>query len=130
MRYLLDTDTVSFALRHAGSVGEEIRARKPSELGVSSITVAELRYGASKRGSKRLHTIIDTFLAEVEELAFDHRAAAHYGELAVDLEARGLPIGMPDTMIAGHALALGLVLVTHNTRHFSRIPGLEITDWT
>jgi tRNA(fMet)-specific endonuclease VapC len=61
VKYLLDTNTVSYALRGAGQVGTAIRARSPSELAVSAITVAELRYGASKRGSKKLHGLIDNF---------------------------------------------------------------------
>ena len=129
MKYLLDTDTVSYALRGAGQVDAAIRARRPSELAVSAITVAELRYGASKRDSKKLHGLIDNFLSAVAEIPFDSRAAACYGDVAVGLEAKGETIGMADTLIAGHALAFGLVLVTHNLRHFERVAGLELADW-
>ncbi len=129
MKYLLDTNTVSYALRGAGQVGEAIRARRPSELAVSAITVAELRYGACKRGSKKLHDLIGDFFSAVNEVPFDSRAAACYGEITAALEARGEPIGMADTLIAGHALALGLILVTHNLRHFERVARLELIDW-
>ena len=129
MRFLLDTDTVSYALRGYGRVSERILAHRPSEIGVSAITVAELRFGAHKRGSRKLHRLIDAFLAPVVEAPFDSPAAARYGKIAAELQGRGERIEMADAMIAAHALELGVVLVTHNVRHFERVEGLEIADW-
>ncbi len=128
-RYLLDTDTVSFALRGLGRVADRLREHRPSEIAVSAVTIAELRYGAARRRSRRLRRLLDTFLEAIAVLPFDTAAADRYGELAADLAFRGEPIGMADAMIAAHALVLGTVLVTHNTRHFERIAGLKLEDW-
>lgn len=129
MRFLLDTDTVSYALRGAGRVGDHLRSRRPSEIAVSAITVAELRFGAHKRGSRRLHRLIDSFLAPIAELPFDSSAADRYGRVAAELQEQGETVGMADAMIGAHALELGLILVTHNVRHFRRIRNLERVDW-
>lgn len=129
MRFLLDTNTVSYALRGYGQVSERLLAHRPSEIGVSAITVAELRFGAHKRGSRKLHRLLDAFLAPVVEVPFDSLAADRYGKIAAELQSRGERIEMADAMIAAHALELGVVLVTHNARHFERVEGLEIADW-
>ncbi len=127
--YLLDTDTVSFALRGEGNVAKEILTRKPSQVAVSSLTLAELRFGAEKRKSKKLHRLIDSFVNGVGVVAFDFEAANHFGKLSAQLARRGTPIGIIDTMIAAHALALGRVLVTNNTRHYSKVAGLSLENW-
>ena len=129
MKFLLDTDTVSYALRGHGRVAERLLDQAPSDIGVSAISAAELRFGAHKRGSRKLHQLIDGFLAPVVEVPFDSAAADRYGELAAELQKRGEEIGMADAMIAAHALEIGVILVTHNRRHFSRVDGLEIEDW-
>ncbi len=129
MRFLLDTNTVSYALRGHGRVAERLLAYRPSEIGVSAITVAELRFGAHKRGSRKLHGLIDTFLAPVVEVPFDSAAADRYGQIGAKLQKRGEGIEMADAMIAAHALELGVVLVTHKLRHMSRVVELEIEDW-
>lgn len=129
MKYLLDTDTVSFALRGHGEVGAGIRARKPSELAMSAITLAELRYGADRKGSRKLHALIDTFASAVEVVSFDQVAAADFGRIGSVLAERGTPIGEFDVLIAAHAVALRCTLVTNNVRHFSRVPGLSVENW-
>lgn len=129
MKFLLDTDTVSYALRGQGGVASHILSRKPSQLAVSSITVAELRYGADRKASKRLHDLVSNFLSEVEVLDFDNDAAAIFGRIASLLAERGSPIGDFDVLIAAHAISLKRVLVTNNTKHFSRVPGLKIENW-
>src|SRR5687767_9547412 len=129
MKYILDTDSVSFALRGQGGVGAQLRALKPSQLCLSAITLAELRYGADRKGSRKLHQLIDGFVAGVEVAPFDEAAAATFGQLASLLAERGTPIGEFDVLIAAHAVSLRLTLVTRNTRHFSRVPGLTIEDW-
>ena len=129
MRFLLDTDTVSYALRGEGRVTEHLLDQKPSTVGVSAITAAELQFGAHKRGSRKLHRAIETFLRSVEEFPFDGRAANRYGEIAALLRSAGQPIGIFDTLIAAHALTLGVTLVTHNTRHFQLVPELDMVDW-
>jgi tRNA(fMet)-specific endonuclease VapC len=127
--YMLDTDTVSFALRGQGRVAERLLEHRPSEVCVSSLTLAELRYGADVRRSRRLHHLIDAFVDAIEVAGFDRNAADRFGALGALLARRGVPIGTIDTLIAAHALALGLTLVTHNERHFARVPGLTIESW-
>ncbi|MFQ5738285.1 MAG: PIN domain-containing protein [Acidobacteriota bacterium] len=126
---MLDTDSVSFAFRGQGQVGERILEHRPSELCVSALTVAELRFGADKRSSRKLHGLIDTFTRNVEVVSFDTEAARHFGRLSSKLANRGTPIGNFDALIAAHASALGAVLVTNNTRHFSRVSGLRVENW-
>ena len=127
--YILDTDTVSFALRGTPAVVEKLKAHRRADLCLSSITVAELRFGASKRDSKKIHRAIDAFLTGVDVLPFDIAAADRFGALAATLSEAGEPIGQMDTLIAAHALALGAVLVTNNQRHFSKVRGLKLENW-
>jgi tRNA(fMet)-specific endonuclease VapC len=128
--YMLDTDTVSFALRGLGNVATRLEQRKRSELCVSVITVAELRFGAAKRGSRKIHRAIDAFLSGVDVLAFDQAAADQFGLVAAALANEGAPIGHMDTLIAAHALSRSATLVTNNSRHFSRVGGLKLENWT
>ena len=129
MKYLLDTDSVSFALRGHGEVGTRIRGQKPSELCMSAITLAELRHGADRKGSRRLHGLIDAFAAAVEVAPFDDAAATEFGRIGSLLAERGTPIGEFDVLIAAHAVALRCTLVTNNTRHFFKVPGLSLENW-
>ena len=130
MKFLLDTDSVSFALRGHGDVGARIRERKPSELCISAITLAELRHGADRKGSRRLHSLIDTFAAAIEIVPFEETAATEFGRIGSALAEQGTPIGESDVLIAAHAVALRCVLVSNNTRHFSKVPGLLLENWT
>jgi tRNA(fMet)-specific endonuclease VapC len=129
MRYLLDTDTISYALGGQGGVAARLVRHTPSELAVSAISVAELRFGANRKGSKRLHALIDGFISPLEVAAFDAEAATIFGRLGSLLAERGTPIGDFDVLIAAHAVALKRVLVTNDVRHFSRVPGLTIETW-
>jgi tRNA(fMet)-specific endonuclease VapC len=128
-RFMLDTDTVSFALRAHGAVVDRLREHRPSELCISSVTLAELRYGAELKRSRKLHRLIDAFVGGVAVAPFDDVAARSFGRVAVDLVRSGRPIGTFDALIAAHALAMNLVLVSNNTKHFSRVAGLELEDW-
>jgi tRNA(fMet)-specific endonuclease VapC len=127
--FMLDTNAVSYALRGEGRVAAHLRSRVPSELCVSAITAAELRYGADKRGSAKLHALIDAFLGPISVEPFGALEAACYGKLSASLAAQGTPIGQFDTLIAAHAFARGLILVTSNMRHFSAIPDLRLANW-
>ncbi len=131
MPYMLDTSICIFALRQGPvEVVERLHALSPSEVVVSSITVSELEYGASKSSSPaRNRAVVARFLAPLDTAAFDDRAAAVYGHIRATLERRGTPIGPLDFLIAAHALSLGCTLVTHNTREFRRVPGLTVEDW-
>ncbi len=128
-RFMLDTDTVSFVLRGQGEAGAQLTARAPSEVCLSSISLSELRFGADKRRSKRLHRLIDTFTATVEVILFDAVAATIFGRVCAALESKGSPIGTLDTLIAAHALSLNLTLVTNNTKHFKQVRGLKTLNW-
>ena len=127
--YMLDTDTVSFALRGQGRVAARLLEHRPSELCISSITLAELRYGAEARRSRKLHRLISTFVEAIEVMSFDQSAAGRFAGIAAALAQRGEPIGTFDTLIAAHALSLRLRFVTNNTRHFRRVPGLATENW-
>lgn len=128
-KYMLDTDTVNFALRGYGRVGSRLLERRPSELCMSSLTLAELRFGAERRRSRKLHSLIDTIADSIAVVPFDNAAADHFGRVAASLARRGAPIGVLDTLIAAHALSLRLVFVTNNTRHFARVAGLSTENW-
>ena len=127
--FMLDTDTVSFALRGLGQVATHLLDHRPSELCISSITLAELRYGADLKRSRRLHGLVDTFVETIAVLPFDRSAADRFGRVAAALAGQGTPIGEFDTLIAAHALAGRLTLVTNNARHFDRVAGLKTENW-
>lgn len=127
--YMLDTDTVSFALRGLGRVEAHLLQRAPSEVCISAVTLAELRYGADHRQSKKLHGLIDTFVASVLVMPFDEAAASTFGKTAAELARAGTPISELDTMIAAHAISLDLTLVTNNTKHLGRVPLLRLDNW-
>ena len=127
--FMLDTDTVSFALRGQGQVAGQLLNHRPSEICISSVTLAELRYGADMRRSRKLHGLIDTFVEAIVVRPFDQTAADRFGTVAASLARQGVPIGEFDTLIAAHALATRLTLVTNNTKHFSRVVGLTTANW-
>jgi tRNA(fMet)-specific endonuclease VapC len=129
VKFMLDTDTVSFALRGQGDVADAILKRLPSELCVSAMTVAELRFGAERRKSAKLHRLIDAFVATIAVKPFDSDCAEEFGRLANLLADRGEPIGEIDTYIAAHAKALKVTLVTNNVKHFARVTGLKVENW-
>jgi tRNA(fMet)-specific endonuclease VapC len=128
--FMLDTDTVSFALRGVGSVAARLAEHKRSELCLSAITVAELRFGADKRRSRKIHQAIDAFLSGVDVLSFDSSAAEKFGAIAAALAISGTPIGQLDTLIAGHALSVNATLISNNQRQFSKVSGLKVENWT
>ena len=128
-RFMLDTDTISFVLRGQGDAAVQLTAHAPSEVCLSAISLSELRFGADKRRSKRLHGLIDTFTDTIEVLPFDTIAAAIFGRVCAGLESKGTPIGTLDTLIAAHALSLNLTLVTNNIKHFKQVRGLKTQNW-
>ena len=130
LRFMLDTDSVSFAIRGVGEVAARMVQHSPSELCVSAITVAELRRGVERRRSAKLDRIVSSFVKQLMVVPFDEDCAMEFGRLASKLEARGTPIDVTDALIAAHALTLGVTLVTNNERHFSRVPGLRIANWS
>lgn len=126
---MLDTDTISFAMRGQGGVAARIVEHRPSDLCISAISVAELRFGAARRKSAKLHAMIDGLLSNFAVMPFEESSAGEYGEVASLLAARGLPIGGFDALIAAHAISLGVTLVTNNVKHFARVRGLTVANW-
>lgn len=129
LRFMLDTDTVSFALRGEGAVANRLLEHKPSAVCISSITLAELAFGAAHRKSRKLHGLIDRFVSSVQVIPFDASAALRFGEIAAGLARAGSPIGDFDTLIAAHALSCNLIMVTNNLKHFGSVPGLRVENW-
>ena len=128
--YLLDTNIASDLVRRpAGTIRDCIAARGEERVCTSIIVAAELRFGAAKKGSKRLTAQLETVLSALEILPFDQPADRRYGEIRQALECAGTPIGANDLLIAAHALAHGLTLVTANETEFRRVPGLVVENW-
>ena len=128
-RYMLDADTVSYALRGHGQVGTRILEHQPSEVCISAITLAELNFGAQAKRSQKIRNAIRRFTSDIAVVPFDEASAEKFGVVAAALATRGQPIGLYDTLVAAQALSLGLTVVTSNTRHFSRVPGLVVENW-
>jgi tRNA(fMet)-specific endonuclease VapC len=131
MKILLDTDTcIHLIRRQPAEMLQRIKRYSPGDIGISSITMAELSFGAAKgRQHERNKAALADFTAPLEIVPFDAAAAAAYGGLRAALESRGAGIGALDTLIGAHALSLKVTLVTHNTREFARIAGLRLADW-
>jgi tRNA(fMet)-specific endonuclease VapC len=102
----------------------------PSDLRMSAVTLAELRFGIAKSSQPRsAASNLRVLLSRIRVVPFDDAAAERYGEIRASLERRGAPIGPLDTLIAAHALSLGWTLATNNVREFRRVPGLKVADW-
>lgn len=130
VRYLLDPNAASYAINKKSAAMDRHLAKTPmAELGISAVTEGELRYGAARSGSVPLQATVEQFLLGVTIFSWDSEAARQYGELRATLEREGRLMGSLDMMIAAHALALGLVLIT-NDRAFGRIRKLKTEDWT
>lgn len=127
----LDTNACIRVLnRSSEALVAQLKAHDPSEIAVSSVVRAELVYGA--RRSRHVHRnlqVLERFLAPFQAVVFDQRCADHYGRIRTDLEGQGTPIGPNDLLIAATAQAHDALLVTANTREFSRIADLRIEDW-
>ncbi len=130
LRYMLDTNLCIRVLRDRPAGLRERFNLEAAALCISSVTMAELMYGAEKSdrpAEKRQQ--VEAFAARLEILTFDADAAAHYGEIRASLERQGQVIGPYDLMIAGHARSRGLVVITGNLKEFSRVAGLRSEDW-
>ena len=107
-----------------------IQSFAPDDLGISTITVAELAYGAAKsQRPEQNQRALDQFLLPFLILPFDHEATAIYGRIRAQLERRGTPIGPLDLLIAAQAFALAVPLVSNNFGEFTRVPDLQVEDW-
>lgn len=128
--YMLDTNAASAALRGTAGIDARLQRLDPAQWCISAVTRAELRYGvALKPDATRLAQYVEAFLRATFTAPWDQAAADAHGMLRARLRLAGTPIGDFDEMIAGHALALGAVLVTDNMRHFRKVEGLALENW-
>jgi tRNA(fMet)-specific endonuclease VapC len=127
---MLDTNTVSSLLKQNQGVCERITSLPMDRLCLSVITEGELLYGLAKKpNAHNLHRVVHEFLKRVDVLTWDSDVAAHYGDLRVELEAKGNVLGSLDMQIAAHASQIGAVLVT-NDQAFKKVGQLKVEDWT
>jgi tRNA(fMet)-specific endonuclease VapC len=131
VNYLLDTNICIYIIKtRPRAVLATFEAHDVGEIGLSSITAAELHYGVAKsQYPRRNQDALEQFLAPLVIADFDVAAAEHYGRIRAALERRGTPIGPLDTLIAAQALSLDVILVTNNVREFSGIPALRVENW-
>ena len=131
MRYLLDTNTcIRYINGRAPQIQSNMNRKSYADVAVSTISRGEMFYGSAKSQTpERSRAKQDDFLRHFDSLSFDEDAAEEYGGIRAYLERRGTPIGRHDMLIAAIARANGLIVVTHNTREFERIPGLNVEDW-
>lgn len=132
MKVMLDTDICIYIIKQQPSTVLDRLVTMPSEdVGISVVTVCELRYGASKSARpERNHAALNGFLSPFEIALFDEPATRAYGEIRSVLEKKGRPIGPMDLLIAAHAVSMGARLITNNAKEFERVPDLELDNWT
>ena len=136
MEFMLDTNICIYIIKQKPSnVIERFQQMEISQIGISSITLSELFYGASKSSRPEQNQIaLSQFVAPLEILAYDDDAARFYGSLRAhpeenQREKQGTPIGSLDMLIAAHALSVACTLVTNNEKEFNRVPNLKIDNW-
>ena len=131
MKFLLDANTcISLLNSSDAELMRRYSARQPADLVLCSVVKAELLYGARRSARVEFNLKrLEYFAAPLQSLPFDDRCAHDYGVIRADLAAQGTPIGANDLMIAAIARAHDLILVTHNTKEFSRVAGLRVEDW-
>ena len=127
---MLDTNIVIYTIKNRPASARNAFMRHEGQMCISSVTWGELVYGAERSSQpERNLSDIEGFAARLETMPFDIPAATHFGQLRAELYKAGKPIGPYDMMIAGHARALGLVLVTNSLEEFERVPGLRVENW-
>lgn len=127
-RFLLDTDVLSYAIKGHSAVNSRLLQHAES-WALSSISAAELHRYATVAGSARVAAATRLLLEGSWIIEFDSRAAFIAGDLLASKGLRSAQIGFADTLIAAHAIQLGVPLVTNNQKHFSRVPGLRLQNW-
>jgi tRNA(fMet)-specific endonuclease VapC len=131
MRYMLDTNICSYILR-SRPLSVKIRFDQvgANNLSVSTVVLAELYYGAARHPKgNAIRKEINDFISRLDVFAWDEKAADHYGAVRAAMEKSGTPIGAMDMMIAAHARSRKATLVTNDTRHFEKVPGLLVANW-
>ena len=131
MKYLLDTNICIYIInKRPASVLDVIRSKHPEDISISSITAAELNYGAERSQNPHQNRIaILEFLMPFSLLDFDQRSASYYGRIRKTLESKGTPIGPMDLLLASQAKAYNLIFITNNIKEFTRINDLCLENW-
>ena len=132
--YILDTNICIHVLRRSDTSSDKLRRKFKAirGLSISTITYAELCFGIAKGAHTRRaerQSQLQSLVSRLHLLTWDSAAAEHYGDIRALLQRQGTPIGNNDLLIAAHARSLGAVLVSNNTREFSRVPDLSLEDW-
>ena len=132
MKFMLDTNICIYLIKQKPpKVLKYFRAYSVGEIGISSITLAELRFGVAKsQHIQKNEEALDAFILPLEIADFDEKAAKVYGDIRAALEKAGNPIGSMDMLIGAHALSLGITLVTNNVREFKKVKNLKVIDWS
>lgn len=131
MTYMLDTNICIYAIKNKPEqVLRRLKKNLKKGICISAITLAELEHGVEKSSyPEKNRAALLQFLSILDILDFDDQAAAEYGRICAHLQRKGTPIGTMDMLIAGHARAEGMVLVTNNVREFERVPDIKIENW-
>ncbi len=132
MKYMLDTNICIYLIKQKPpKVLKHFKSHTIGDIGISSITLAELRYGVAKsQHVEKNQQALDEFILPLEIEDFNEKAAEEYGTVRTDLEKAGKPIGSMDMLIGAHALAIGATLVTNNTKEFKQVKNLKVVDWS
>jgi len=130
LKYLLDTNIVIYTMKNRPQQIKRRFQKHKGEMCISTVTLGELVFGAEhSQQVERNLTDIEALVARLEVLPLDTKAAYHFGQIRAALYAIGRPIGPYDMLIAGHARASGLILVTNNISEFEHVPGLLLANW-
>lgn len=132
MKLMLDTNICIYIIKQKPpAVLKQFKSYSIGDIGISSITLAELQYGVAKsQHVQKNREALEEFILPLEIADFDEKASRVYGTIRAMIEKAGKPIGSMDMLIGSHALALGATLVTNNTKEFKRIKNLKVVDWT
>ena len=127
---MLDTNIVIYTIKNRPAQVRAAFKQHDNQMCISAVTLGELIYGAERSSQpERNLADIEGMVARLEVVPFEAHASVHFGQLRAELYRAGKPIGPYDMMIAGHARALGLILVTNNMKEFERVSGLRIENW-
>jgi tRNA(fMet)-specific endonuclease VapC len=132
MKYMLDTNICIYLIRQKPEkVLRRFKNHSIGDIGISSITLAELRFGVEKSQQiQNNRQALEEFILPLEIADFDERAAMTYGAVRAALEKAGTPVGSMDMLIGAHALSFDVTLVTNNVREFKQIKNLKVVDWS
>ena len=128
---MLDTDICIYVInKRPQHVFDRFKEHRVGDIGLSSVALSELRYGAEKSPNPEKNlSALSAFITPLEIIAYSEAEAEVYGKIRAELESQGEPIGSMDLLIAAHALSLGSILVTNNIREFSKVSNLKIESW-